>query len=559
MKDTQKRRPRKALRIVGAILLLAVAAVAVLFSMNWREVPKMVDGVEYQVPHKSDTAEVVGCDPEATALVIQPEWRGKPVAKIDSQVFNGSKAETVEIPDTVKTLAWNAFEDSAIRSVTIPASVKEIGGHAFKDCAALEEVIFEGKPSLGDGVFEGCAALEKLTVQYLGDIKFACPTLKSVTIKRAIPASQDKYSYSSWGFLVDCKALEEIHIPGGFGLDHYNPPPNGATVYVKDAYSALAAINRGWSWAVEEGAKMRQCELSEALESGDVRLRVDVDERGDDCVVLDNESEDILILAWNNETAPAELVDGERHFIVRSLSAKDANEHLVLGHGKAEPLTCFYYDDYGPGETRIDFVTGDDYAHIQVLKGAMEIAWEADMAPNERQTLTLPEGRYGIMQGYGDSAESARANLGGELHSDYSNYADYPAGALSEFNMFHGFMKLERLGEYGPETSSLLVKARDKKVCYRLYRVGGDLEKEIQLFEKYSSQTISFPAGRYLLRIAEGDEWLSDEEAFGPDGEYSMIEYFNFEPGETYHVTTTTADVYGGTVQRDSAAGFNGG
>ena len=93
----------------------------------------------------------------------------------------------------------------------------------------------------------------------------------------------------------------------------------------------------------------------------------------------------------------------------------------------------------------------------------------------------------------------------------------------------------------------------DRSACYRLFRVGGELECEAFLEPGYYNKTVSFPAGRYKLRIAEGDTWISDEEAFGEEGRYSVIDYFNYEEGETYGITETTGN---GNVYGDSAGGF---
>jgi hypothetical protein len=41
----------------------------------------------------------------------------------------------------------------------------------------------------------------------------------------------------------------------------------------------------------------------------------------------------------------------------------------------------------------------------------------------------------------------------------------------------------------------------------------------------------SFPCGRYTLKTAEGDTWISDEEAFGDAGHYSTTDIFTFEAG----------------------------
>ena len=82
--------------------------------------------------------------------------------------------------------------------------------------------------------------------------------------------------------------------------------------------------------------------------------------------------------------------------------------------------------------------------------------------------------------------------------------------------------------------------------------MGGELEQEV-ILEPGQSQTVSFQSGRYKLRVAEGNTWLSDKEAFGEEGKYSVIDYFNYKKGKTYGITETTDS---GNVYKGSAGGF---
>jgi hypothetical protein len=106
--------------------------------------------------------------------------------------------------------------------------------------------------------------------------------------------------------------------------------------------------------------------------------------------------------------------------------------------------------------------------------------------------------------------------------------------------------------DYGPGTSSLVLSAdSDRKACFRLMRGDGSEEFQVLLNEG-ESITKSFPSGTYVLRVAEGTEWISDEEAFGESGHYSTTERYYFEAGGSYRISSgTQGDFYG-----DSASGF---
>ncbi|ACV22159.1 Uncharacterised protein [Slackia heliotrinireducens] len=107
---------------------------------------------------------------------------------------------------------------------------------------------------------------------------------------------------------------------------------------------------------------------------------------------------------------------------------------------------------------------------------------------------------------------------------------------------------------YGPGTSKLYLEADDEKsACYRLVRMDGTVEFQVLLAP--GEETVQeFPCGRYTLKIAEGETWISDEEAFGPDGEYDTTNLFTFEAGEAYGLGTGTQ----GNVYNDDQSGFLG-
>lgn len=85
-------------------------------------------------------------------------------------------------------------------------------------------------------------------------------------------------------------------------------------------------------------------------------------------------------------------------------------------------------------------------------------------------------------------------------------------------------------------------------VCYRLYDVNGALVQQV-LLQAGESRTISFPSGYYTLKIAEGAKWMNDEEAFGPEGEYSSTSIFKFEAGSTYKIGSGSRGDFHGTDQ----------
>ena len=107
-------------------------------------------------------------------------------------------------------------------------------------------------------------------------------------------------------------------------------------------------------------------------------------------------------------------------------------------------------------------------------------------------------------------------------------------------------------GEYGPGECDLRLTAGDQMAAFRLVRTDGT-EECFLILEPGEEKTVTFPSGTYILKLAEGAEWLSDEEAFGADGTYSSTEWFVFEEGYEYYIESDESD---GDFDEDTLDGF---
>ena len=105
---------------------------------------------------------------------------------------------------------------------------------------------------------------------------------------------------------------------------------------------------------------------------------------------------------------------------------------------------------------------------------------------------------------------------------------------------------------YGPGSSNLYLSApNDRWACFRLVRMDGSSEFMVLLSPGEETKR-SFPCGRYTLKTAEGDTWISDEEAFGKAGSCSTTDVFTFEAGGSYEIRGG----YRGDFYSDDAGGF---
>jgi hypothetical protein len=104
---------------------------------------------------------------------------------------------------------------------------------------------------------------------------------------------------------------------------------------------------------------------------------------------------------------------------------------------------------------------------------------------------------------------------------------------------------------YGPGESYLSLSTDDLSACFKLFKMDGTKEFE-EFLDPNSQKVVSFPSGRYTLKIAEGTEWLGDSEAFGEDGHYSTTDVYKFADGYTYEIVSGTT----GNFAEDNLNGF---
>lgn len=80
--------------------------------------------------------------------------------------FRGWKwVNSIEIPNTVKTIEGNVFSYTNIRNIVIPEGVTSIGGSTFAYCTNLNSITLPSTlTSIGEALFDRCTSLLELTI-----------------------------------------------------------------------------------------------------------------------------------------------------------------------------------------------------------------------------------------------------------------------------------------------------------------------------------------------------------------------------------------------------------
>lgn len=149
-------------------------------------------------------------------VVIPETLRGQSVCRICSNVFAGSKVETVKFPDTIEHIGFRAFRDCCnlltVHSyqTTNPAEELEIREGAFENCTNLKEFSSMTPVSYAAGTsFRNCVNLTMLDAQIksIGAKTFeGCANLNHIVIS-------DGGSWTANSF-VRTKSLKDFYIRG---------------------------------------------------------------------------------------------------------------------------------------------------------------------------------------------------------------------------------------------------------------------------------------------------------------------------------------------------------
>ncbi len=477
------------------VIVPVVILTALLLAGCGKAKENFIDGVAYFNASNTDYSSVVRSDPECVNPVIAEEYEGRKVEAIYQE----------------------AFSEAALTSIVIPECIVHLSPHAFADCHHLKEITIEGSPRLCEGCFCRLDALEIVTFG---------PGTESIPMEA----------------FEDCGALREIYVRAACA-EITGVVPDGVTLILQSVELVGAAIENGWNYRMEDGSEAAAVSLAEAVKNGWIEWNKAA-ENPDGAIDIVNVSDQILIVDWPDYF---ELEAGEvTYYLPEGGTAS-------LKPGDSLRIEAEYYTAYGPEETTVQIAAESEYLYCRLYKQNNILDAEFLVEPHARENMTIPCGRYVVRILPGETAEEADPETAedSDWHSDY--VFDFEGGSFYEVHLNRtGSFKSEKYGEYGPGESSLYLKAGERSACYRLVRVGGGLEQEVFL-EPGEYRTISFPSGRYKLRAAEGDTWISDEEAFGKEGRYSVFDYFDYEEGETYGITETTDH---GNSYKDSAGGF---
>ncbi len=126
------------------------------------------------------------------AYSIPESVNGRTVNRIWAGAFKRAEMlSDIDIPETVKIIGGNAFEQTGLTDVTVPNTVESLGSGAFEDCTKLTRAVLpENMTSIPHSLFKGCTSLSFIDFP------------ESVT-------NIEMYAFA------DCKSLTNLILPDG--------------------------------------------------------------------------------------------------------------------------------------------------------------------------------------------------------------------------------------------------------------------------------------------------------------------------------------------------------
>lgn len=177
-------------------------------------------------------------------------------------VYYASKITSIVIPDSVKSIGYQAFDScNSLTNIMIGKGVTEIGGFAFSNCLSLTSIIIpDSVTNIDICAFNWCLGLESVTlsnnIKRISSWMFNhCEGLTNITI----PDGVKKIGSSAF---YKCTSLIDITIPNG--VKAIGPEVFSGCVKLKDisfmgTKEEWDAISKDSSWDYNTGNYTIHC------------------------------------------------------------------------------------------------------------------------------------------------------------------------------------------------------------------------------------------------------------------------------------------------------------
>ena len=209
----------------------------------------MIDGIYYKVTGIDSFAFLIS---DNLTSVTLPNT----ITYIGARSFKECpKLKSIDLPESLESLGFEAFASSGLESITIPNSVTKVDeyGRVFSFCENLSEVVVsENLTSIENLFFEGCSSLKKIvlpnSITRIGRRAFAqCTSLDTLSIPSGVIVI-DESAFEGCNF-KSLKSYIKIPFPA---KDAFYGMSNGSILYVPSGTKKLYQEAEGWNSAFKD-------------------------------------------------------------------------------------------------------------------------------------------------------------------------------------------------------------------------------------------------------------------------------------------------------------------
>ena len=264
---------------------------------------------------------------------------GDGLKTIDEGAFSYLSIETLELPDSIETMAGSCFQScTKLKEVTLPPKINSVPRSAFSHCSSLQKVYSKGNiTEVDDYAFYLCTSLTDVdfwdTVETVNMYAFSeCDSLKNAPFE--IVTRIEKRAFK------DCDALESVNLP----MEN--------TYIEEEAFwrcTALKEVDIKASSTVSNEAFYGCTSLEKAIFRDNVML-------GEDVLIYCKNLKDLYLLTYSNGkynlgALPQSIIiyGYEGSLAQQFAEEKEYEFRVVEGHShsftvtKVEPEKCFDY------------------------------------------------------------------------------------------------------------------------------------------------------------------------------------------------------------------------
>ena len=138
----------------------------VVFTGNRKEIPCVAFGASSVTEvYMPDTVKSIGYEAFSDTETLKIVQFSKNLRVIGAGAFHSGKLLKFDLPDTVEKIEAGAFRQNLFTHVTLPPKIKEIYPRTFGGCPNLKSVIInDGCTKIGIGAFKNCSRLNAITI-----------------------------------------------------------------------------------------------------------------------------------------------------------------------------------------------------------------------------------------------------------------------------------------------------------------------------------------------------------------------------------------------------------